>query len=367
MNKHKNIIHLNNVIENFNVEGYPCGVISFGNGHINNTYIVNTFGEKGLKRYILQQINNSIFKNPERLMENIYKVTEFLKEKSGNENESLSFLTTKSGDLCYKDCDGGYWRMYKFVDNADGVDRPTTEEFYQSAVAFGRFQRFLSDFPAETLYETIPDFHNTPKRYRDFTASVDENKSGRKDTALEEIAFVNERQNFYSTLIDANKEGILPLRVSHNDTKSNNVLLSNETHKAICVIDLDTVMPGFSVTDFGDSIRFGASTADEDEKDLSKVKLDIDKFRVYTKGFIEGCGGQLPEEEIMLFPEGAKMMTIECGMRFLADYLDGDTYFRTAYPEHNLVRCRTQFKLVAEMEEHWDELKAIVQKYIKNS
>lgn len=223
----------------------------------------------------------------------------------------------------------------------------------------------LDEFPAERLYETIPDFHNTPKRYENFLKAVENDYKSRAKNVLSEIEFINDRKDFYSILIDNNKRGELPLRVSHNDTKCNNVMLDEKTHQALCVIDLDTIMPGFSVTDFGDAIRFGASTASEDEKDLSKVNLSIEMFKAYTKGFLKGCGGKLPDSEIMLLPEGAKMMTIECGMRFLTDYLEGDTYFKTAYPNHNLDRCRTQLKLVASMEEHWDELKEIVKQYCK--
>ncbi len=332
----------------------------FGNGHINGTYLALCKNAQGEERYILQHINKNVFKSPELVMENIDRVTGFIRSKSKNPREALHFLKCDNGTLCYKDDNGEYWRMYIFVDRCDGIDRPTLEEFYESGIAFGKFQSLLSDFPAETLNATIPDFHNTPKRYEAFLQAVENNLSGRRDTCSEEIAFIKERAGFYSTLIDANKKGVLPLRVSHNDTKSNNVLLDRDTHKAVCVIDLDTIMPGFSVTDFGDSIRFGASTGSEDEKDLDKIKLDMEKFRVYAKGFIKGCGGRLPKAEINLLPEGALMMTLECGMRFLADYLDGDTYFRTAYPEHNLVRCRTQLKLAREMGNNFDEMKKIV-------
>lgn len=343
----------------FDIKGAVKDCIPFGNGHINGTYKVIT----DKSTYILQFINSNVFKQPEQVMSNIEKVTDYLKTKASDNREVLDFIKSENGTICYKDCENGFWRMYEFIDCAEGVDRPSEEEFYECALAFGRFQRLLSEFPAEELYETIPDFHNTPKRYDNFLKALEENKSGRASEAVEEINFVKNHKDFYSVLINANKEGKLPLRVSHNDTKSNNVLLDVNTHKALCVIDLDTIMPGFSVTDFGDAIRFGASTADEDEKDLTKVKLDIEKFRIYAKGFIDGCGGQLPKEEIMLLPEGAMMITLECGMRFLTDFIDGDTYFKTAYAEHNLVRCRTQFKLADEMEKHWDEMKAIVAQY----
>ena len=360
-----NLEQITNAISNFKLCGKVRGCIPYGNGHINDTFKV-VCDDNGVERkYILQAVNNNVFKKPEKVMENIEKVTEYLHKVVSNPREVLSLVHTYNNNSYYFDKDGYCWRMYDFVDESISVDRPTIDEFFQCAVAFGRFQRYLTDFPADTLYETIPHFHDTPKRYENFLKALEENKSGRADNVKEEIEFIKQRKDFYSVLIDSNKEGILPLRVSHNDTKSNNVMLDSTTRKALCVVDLDTIMPGFSVTDFGDSIRFGASTADEDEKDLSKVNLDLEKFKIYTKGFLEGCGGQLPDEEIMLLPEGSKMMTIECGMRFLTDYLDGDTYFKTAYPEHNLDRCRTQLKLVADMEKYWDEMKRIVKQYCK--
>lgn len=360
-----NLEQVTNALKNFKLEGEIRGCIPYGNGHINDTFMVVCESEDGVQRkYILQAVNNNVFKEPRKVMQNIEKVTEYIRKIADNEREVLHFVHTFNDTIYYEDKYGYFWRMYEFVE-AICLDRPNLDEFYECAVAFGRFQNLLSDFPANELFETIPDFHNTPKRYENFRKSVTDNKSGRASLVADEIAFVDERKEFYSVLIDANKDGKLPLRVSHNDTKSNNVMLDSEHHKALCVIDLDTIMPGFSVTDFGDAIRFGASTAAEDEKDLNKVKFDLEKFRAYTKGFIDGCGGHLPEEEIMLLPEGAKMMTIECGMRFLADYIDGDTYFKTAYPEHNLVRCHTQFKLVEEMEKYWDEMKNIVKEYCK--
>ena len=233
-------------------------------------------------------------------------------------------------------------------------------DFYQSAIAFGRFQYDLRDFPSHTIVETIPDFHNTEKRFEAFCRAVEEDAVGRCESAKEEIAFYMSHAEFYGTLARAHAAGVLPLRVTHNDTKINNVMLDASTRGALCVIDLDTIMPGFSVTDFGDSIRFGANTGAEDERDLSRIDLDLDLFETYARGFLLGCGGGLPAEEVMLMPEGAKMMTLECGMRFLTDYLSGDTYFRTAYPEHNLVRSRTQMKLAQRMDEEFETMKKII-------
>ncbi len=362
-----NLEQITNAILNFRLNGMPRSVTPYGNGHINDTFLVNCVDDDGNNHnYILQAVNSNVFKIPSQVMENIVKVTDFLQSKAESSREVLNVIRTYSNGIHHKDKDGYFWRMYDFVEDSICLDRPEdVEDFYQCAVAFGKFQRYLTDFPADSLHETIPDFHNTPKRFNDFLKAVEEDKCGRAEFVKDEIDFIKSRKEFYSVLIDSNKNGELPLRVSHNDTKSNNVMLDAETHKALCVIDLDTIMPGFSVTDFGDAIRFGASTAAEDEKDLSKVSMDIEMFRIYTKGFLEGCDGQLIDSEIMLLPEGAKMMTIECGMRFLADYLAGDTYFKTAYPEHNLDRCRTQLKLVADMEEKWDEMKSIVKGYCK--
>ena len=353
------------ILKEFRLGGDIEGVRPYGNGHINDTFLVEIKGGES-KKYIFQRVNPNVFKKPVQVMKNIEKVTAFLKVRADSEREVLSLVPTLDGNTYFEDKDKNVWRVYKYIDNSiclDIVESP--DDFYECAFAFGSFQKNLSNFPADTLFETIPDFHNTPSRYGDFLRAVSEDKSGRAKNAQKEIEFIKERQDFYSCLIDAEKKGDLPLRVTHNDTKSNNVMLDKNTRKALCVIDLDTVMPGYSVTDFGDAIRFGASTAKEDEEDLDKVHFDIELYKAYLKGFLDGCGGRLINSEIMLLPEGAKMMTIECGMRFLGDYINGDTYFKTSYPEHNLVRARTQLKLVGEMEENWDEMKDAVSKYCR--
>lgn len=350
----------------FDTEVTVIGCAPYGNGHINDTFLVSSKRSDGSdKHYILQAINTNVFKKPEQVMHNIEKVTSFLKTRESDERRVMSLVYTKDGAAYHTDCDGRCWRLYDFIEDSICLDLPETpEDFYQSAVAFGQFQNYLNEFPVEELFETIPDFHNTPDRYEKFLKAVEADVCGRAKYVAEEIEFVKSRKDFYSVLIDSNKVGKLPLRVTHNDTKINNVMLDKDTRSALCVIDLDTIMPGFSVTDFGDSIRFGASTAAEDEKDLSKVWMELELFETYAKGFLKGCGGLLTKDEIELLPEGAKMMTIECGMRFLTDYLEGDTYFKTKYPEHNLDRCHTQFKLVADMEEKWDKMKEIVKKYM---
>lgn len=350
-------------LKNFEIEGSVKSCEPYGNGHINDTFLVICDTQKGEHWYILQSINTKIFV-PTEVMSNIEKVCDHLKTKTDNPREILVLVKTTDKKAYFIDDDNRCWRVYEFVTDSLCLELPeSVEDFKECAKAFGKFQKNLADFPAETLYETIKDFHNTPKRYKDFLKAVEEDVVGRAADVKEEIEFVKQREAFYSVLLDANKAGELPLRVSHNDTKSNNVMLDKATRTALCVIDLDTIMPGFSVTDFGDSIRFGASTAAEDEKDLSRVSLDIELFKAYVDGFLENLKDDFGSSEIMLLPEGAKMMTVECGMRFLTDYLSGDTYFKTKYPEHNLDRCRTQFKLVKEMEDNWNTLKEIVKQY----
>ncbi|HIX29664.1 MAG TPA: aminoglycoside phosphotransferase family protein [Candidatus Blautia stercoravium] len=357
------------VIENFQFEGEYTEGIPYGSGHINDTFRV-TFQDKGeTKRYILQRMNNQIFLNPEELMENVVGVTSWLRKKivengGDPERETLNLVPAKDGKAFYKDSEGEYWRVYLFIEGAKTYDLvENQEDFYQSAVAFGRFQGLLADYPAETLHETIQNFHNTVKRLDTFKKAVEADVCGRAAQVQEEIQFVLDRQALAHKLCDMQAEGKLPLRVTHNDTKLNNIMIDDETRKAICVIDLDTVMPGLAVNDFGDSIRFGASTGAEDEPDLSKVSCSIELFELYTKGFVEGCKGSLTEEELDMLPVGAMTMTYECGMRFLTDYLEGDHYFKIHREGHNLDRCRTQFKLVKDMEEKWNKMNEIVNKY----
>lgn len=347
------------ILAQFQVQGDMVSVEPYGSGHINHTYLAKmTEGRK----YILQGINTSIFQDTDALMENILGVTSFLRKEiiknGGNpERETLTVVLTKDGKPYFTDDDGNKWRIYPFIEGAKTFDTVENEEdFYQSALAFGRFQAMLADYPADTLHETIPDFHNTAKRYEVFEKAVEEDICKRAEEVAEEIAFVQARKAEMSVLHEMLAKGELPLRVTHNDTKLNNIMLDDKTHQAICVIDLDTVMPGLSVHDFGDAIRFGANTAAEDEPDVSKVSLSLELFEIYVKGFLTGCGGRLTPKEVEMLPMGAKMMTLECGMRFLTDYLQGDTYFKTARKKHNLDRCRTQFALVADMEKKWEKM-----------
>lgn len=354
------------VTKEFQMEGSAKGVAGYGSGHINDTFLV-----KGDRPYILQRMNRSIFTHPEEVMENILGVTSFLKEKiekagGDSSRETLNVILTKDGKSFYRDAAGEYWRMYNLVEDAVSFDRVESEQdFYESAVAFGNFQQQLWDYPAETLHETIPGFHDTAARYQTFLKAVEEDVCDRAKEVQEEIAFFKERKDVSQVLGKMLEEGKLPLRVTHNDTKLNNIMMDKKTRKGVCVIDLDTVMPGLSVNDFGDSIRFGASTADEDERDLSKVSCDLHLFELYVKGFLKGCGGRLTETEIKMLPMGAKVMTYECGMRFLTDYLQGDVYFKIHREGHNLDRARTQMKLVADMEEKWNLMEQIVSECAK--
>ena len=349
-------MHIEPAAYAFLLDGVPEKCEVFGHGHINHTLKLTT--DTGAE-YVLQQINTYVFKDPVRLMENVSAVTRFLHDRVEDPRHALHLLPTREGKYYHVDDQGQYWRCYDFV-GGFCLDLPETDEdFYQSAIAFGRFQTLLSDFPAETLYETIPEFHNTTDRYRQFRESVAADAVGRAAGVKADIDFLLEREDLACTLQNMRQEGLLPLRVTHNDTKLNNVLLDRVTRKALCVLDLDTVMPGLSLYDFGDSIRFGAATAAEDEPDLSKMALDLHLFEVYTRGYLEAANA-LTDTEIAMLPMGALAVTLELATRFLKDYLDGDLYFKTAYPEHNLVRARTQMKLAWDMQQKWDEMNRIV-------
>lgn len=351
-------------VSHFCIEKETGEVCPWGSGHINDTFLVD-----GDTRYILQRMNSSIFTKPMEVMENIMGVTGFLREKIRNSGgdemrETLTVILSEDGKPAYQDMFGDYWRMYYMIEDAVCYNQvQTDQDFYEAAKAFGNFGCLLSDYPAKTLHETIPGFHDTRARYEAFVRAVEADVCGRAESVREEISFFRERKDITGVLGQMQAEGKLPLRVTHNDTKLNNIMIDKKTGKGICVIDLDTVMPGLAVHDFGDSIRFGASTGAEDETDLSKVSLDLHLFELYTKGFLEGSQGSLTDLEIAMLPMGAKVMTYECGIRFLMDYLQGDIYFKTHREGHNLDRCRTQMKLVADMEKKWQQMEEIVGKY----
>ena len=356
--------------EQFDYGGKMISVSPFGNGHINDTFLVTVdTGDGRRKPYILQKMNKDVFHKPLELMENVMGVTSFLRKKiiavGGNpERETLTIIPDKEGHSCYKDSAGEYWRSMLCITGVksyDLVEKPS--DFYESGYSFGKFQSLLSDYPAASLHETIEGFHDTAARFLVFQNVVAKDACGRVSSSQPEIDFVRKHEDLAHVFGDLLAKKEVPLRVTHNDTKLNNILIDDETGKGICVIDLDTVMPGLAMNDFGDSIRFGANTALEDEQDLSKVSCDLELYEAFTKGFLEGCDGKLTAKEVELLPMGALVMTYECGLRFLADHLVGDVYFKIHREGHNLDRARTQFKLIEDMLAKWESLQEITRCY----
>lgn len=337
----------------FALAGTPERIVPYGHGHINTTYLVTT----DTARYIMQRMNTSVFPDTKRLMRNIELVTAFLKTAG---QETLDIIPTKDG-ASYCELESGAWRMYAFIEDTTSYNLvPNAEVFRGAGAAFGRFQQCLADFDASQLTETIANFHNTPSRLRDFQSALASDALGRVNSCRAEIDFFLERADQYPTVMQGLADGSIPLRVTHNDTKLNNILMDAISLKPRAIIDLDTVMPGSMLYDFGDSIRFGASTALEDERDLDKVHFSTELFAAYAQGFVGRLRESITRREAELLAFSGRLLTLECGMRFLADYLVGDTYFATKYPEHNLVRARTQIKLAGEMEAKADETRAII-------
>ena len=358
------------IISRFNYIGEPIAVKDCNNGHINGTYFIDCADALGNKqRYVLQSINTDIFKQPDHVMENIVNITSHIREKLVAKGKDpiqgvVNIVFTKDGHYSYTDEMGNYWRSYIFIEGDCYQSADSPELMERVGKAFGHFQMQLSDFDASKLYETIPNFHNTVSRFVDFEKALSDDLAGRAAGIRDDIKFILDRKETASFIMDGISEGRFPLRVTHNDTKLNNIMMDPATGEGRCVIDLDTVMPGSVLADFGDAIRFGASSAAEDETDLDKVYMRLDMFESYAKGFIDGLKGSLTKDEIRALPMGAYMLTYEQAIRFLGDYLNGDTYFRTHYPEHNLDRARNQMKLVADMESKMDEMNRIIEKYI---
>lgn len=355
------------LLEAYDFKGNLENISKISEGHINDTFVFEFKDTSGnITKYLVQELNTNVFKKPAELMENVVGVTEHIRKKISEcggdpDRESLLVYRAKDGKPFHITQNGKFWRFYNYIANSHSLQEvKNADDFRASAMAFGKFQKMLSDYPIDSLTETIPNFHNTVSRFNDFKAAVSENLSGRVGTCREEIEFIFERENDCGVLTKLIDTGELPLRVTHNDTKLNNVMFDDDTNEGICVVDLDTVMPGLSLYDFGDSIRFGASTAAEDEKDLDKVHFSKEYFAAYADGYLSTAGKSLTANEIKYLPFSAKLITLECGMRFLGDYINGDTYFKTEYPQHNLVRARTQLKLVKDMEDSMDNMKTII-------
>lgn len=362
---------ISQILAAYALPGTVADVARHGKGHINDTFcVVCRMPEGGTARFILQRLSQAAFPHPEEVMENFVGITSYLRREILAEGgdplrETLSLVKTGDGADFVTDAEGRAWRLMPFIENAECYQSATPELFAASGRAFGRFQYMLRDYPARTLHETIPHFHDTESRFEQFLAALEADKLNRAEGVSPEIQFILRRKADCGVALRALREGKLPLRVTHNDTKLNNILIDRDTHEGICIIDLDTTMPGLAINDFGDSIRFGANHCMEDEQDLTKVNFDISLYEVFTRGFLEGARGSLTSAELEYLPWGARLMTLECGIRFLTDYLDGDHYFHVSHPRQNLDRARTQLKLVKDMEEQFDAMGAVVAKYAK--
>jgi hypothetical protein len=340
-------------------------VTPFGSGHIHDTYRVRNTAP-GCPDYLLQRINHHIFRQIPQLMENIGRVTAHLRQKlmalPGNDpdRQTLTVIPIQDGKSFHRDTDGNFWRLYLLIPGAKSYDLVhTTGQAYQGGKAFGRFGALLADLPAAELHETLPHFHDIERRLQTFAAVLAADSQGRADGIAPEVTFVNQRAAEMTAILQLGREGKLPIRITHNDTKFNNVLL-DEHDQALCVVDLDTVMPGYVAYDFGDSIRTTASTAAEDEADLSRIDFDMRIFEAYARGYLEELGPFLTSEEVASLSLGCKLMPYLMGVRFLTDYLDGDNYYKTAFPEHNLQRARAQFAYLSRMEKVYPELQRII-------
>lgn len=350
-----------NIYKNFEIDGTFVECNRYGEGHINDTFKLTVEKEGKKVNYILQRINNRLFSDVAKLMRNIELVTAFCRQsviRNGGDpaRECLNVVPARDGKSYYFDGEN-YFRVYVFIEGATTyqiVRNP--KDFYESAVAFGSFANLLADFDASQLYEVLPNFHNTKIRYQNFLNAVQADKCGRVEEVQKEIEWVKAHAELCGKIVDKIENGEIPLRVTHNDTKLNNVMIDDATGKGLAVIDLDTVMPGSLCYDFGDSIRFGCNPCEEDEPDLSKVNFRFDLYETYLKGYLSAVGESITEEERKNLPMGAVLMTYECGMRFLTDYLEGDTYFRTHRPKQNLDRAHTQFKLVDDMLNIYDKM-----------
>jgi hypothetical protein len=362
---------IKHILPHFAFKGKYVDGVELTSGNINNTYRLMYDVNGRDEFYTLQHINKYVFKRPGDVMGNIERVTEHLLrayESQGIDpaRHVLTLIPVREGGNLHQDMEGNYWRAYRYITKTTAYDAPKTDQhLFETGRGFGEFQRLLCDFPVAMLSETIPDFHNTPRRFFAFVASVAADKADRVGKVDDEIEFMFEHRRLMNMIVKKLQSGEIPLRVTHNDTKINNVLIDDDTDKAVCVIDLDTVMPGSSLYDFGDAIRFCASTAAEDEEDTSRISLDMDRFRLFTEGFLSEVNGFLTEEEVRNLPLGVLVITCELAMRFLTDYIDGDLYFKVRSPEHNLIRARAQIALLKDMEKKRCEMQRIVDDFVK--
>ena len=358
------------IVSQFQIPGTYISHEEICSGIINRTYLVcMDMGDGTSNKYVVQKINTNVFREPYHVMENIIHITEHIKKHLIAQNGQysrrvLSFAVSHEGKPYFENEIDGFWRCYEYIDDAVAYNiAPDKDHIFEAGRAFGEFQLYLTDYDATTLFETIPNFHNTVSRMQALHEAIDTDKAGRAKSVQPEIDFILSREQEAGTIVNALEDGTIPYRVTHNDTKINNVLFDQATEKAICVIDLDTVMPGSSLYDFGDAIRSGSCAAAEDEKDLSKVFMDIEKYRLFTKGFIKGTHSLLTEKEIEMMPISAKILTLELAARFLTDYLNGDVYFHTDYDGQNLRRTRTQIKLVSDIESKLEQMQTFAREY----
>jgi Ser/Thr protein kinase RdoA (MazF antagonist) len=344
------------------VHAYP-----YGSGHINDTYCA-TFDQAGQRiRYIIQRINHNVFKQPELLMENIERVTShalnrlLAMDHPEARRRTLTCIPAHGGRSFAKDLQGNYWRVYPFIERARGYDvLETNEQAYQAARSFGEFQKLTADLGGDRLHETIPNFHHTPKRLEALKAAIEADVSNRASEVKPEIEFALARVVDCARITDLIAAGEIPERVTHNDTKLNNVLLDDVTAEGVCVIDLDTTMPGSALYDFGDMVRAATPTLREDDLDLDEMDVRLDRFEAMVKGYLSTARSFLNVAEVAHLAFSGKLLALECGMRFLTDYLQGDVYFKIHRPDHNLIRCRNQFALARAMEKRLPEMEAIV-------
>ena len=358
------------LLPHFRFEGDFDSYSEIGAGNINATYhLVYRLPDGHKREYLLQRINTYVFKDPVGVMRNIDLVTRHVEQAYQAKGidparRVLRVIPTLEGGLFHRTETDDYWRAYNFITGATACDHiESPAAFREAARGFGEFQRLLTDFPAAELSETIPGFHHTARRFETFEASVQADRAGRVKDLAEEIAFLRARKDMMCEIVSALEAGRLPMRVTHNDTKINNVMIDDETGRAICVIDLDTVMPGSALYDFGDAIRSGAATVIEDDPDFDKVSVDLTLFEAFTEGFLSEVRDILTPEEIDMLALSAKVITCEQAMRFLTDYIDGDLYYKIRTPDHNLIRARNQIALVADMERRFDQMRAIVSKH----